>query len=118
VGPCREVEDVAALITAVGSGAALCSNSDGKAEEAMRYNLTSVIGLPTGDRVIGSSSGRDRDRPDLGRRSSAPSRPTPGSPQRLGPHQRLRTVVWTALNCMWRISAPPLRLRHVRWTTD
>ena len=86
----REVEDVAALIKAVGGAAALCSNSsgagialaaasagvsvtalalyeppffaghsftahltvlrsllaDGKTEEAMRYNLTSVIGLP------------------------------------------------------------------------
>jgi pimeloyl-ACP methyl ester carboxylesterase len=86
----REVEDVAALITAVGGAAALCSNSsgadvaladasagagvtalalyeppffaglsftthlaalrsllaDGENEEAMRYNLTSVIGLP------------------------------------------------------------------------
>jgi pimeloyl-ACP methyl ester carboxylesterase len=87
----REVEDVAALITASGGAAALCSNSsgadialaaagadvgvtslvlyeppffagsdlteelavlrsllaEGKNEEAMRYNLTSVIGLPT-----------------------------------------------------------------------
>jgi pimeloyl-ACP methyl ester carboxylesterase len=86
----REVEDVAALITAVGGAAALCTNSsgadialaaasagvgvtalalyeppffagrsfteplaalrsllaEGKNEEAMRYNLTSVIGLP------------------------------------------------------------------------
>jgi pimeloyl-ACP methyl ester carboxylesterase len=86
----REVEDVAALINAVGGAAALCSNSsgadvalaaasagagvtalalyeppffagadltahlaalrsllaDGKNDEAMRYNLTSVIGLP------------------------------------------------------------------------
>jgi pimeloyl-ACP methyl ester carboxylesterase len=86
----REVEDVAALIKAVGGAAALCSNSsgadvalaaasagtgvtalalyeppffagtdltahlaalrsllaDGKNDEAMRYNLTSVIGLP------------------------------------------------------------------------
>jgi pimeloyl-ACP methyl ester carboxylesterase len=86
----REVEDVAALLTAVGGAAALCTNSsgadialaaasagagvtalvlyeppffagrsftdylavlrsllaDGNNEEAMRYNLTSVIGLP------------------------------------------------------------------------
>jgi pimeloyl-ACP methyl ester carboxylesterase len=86
----REVEDVAALITAVGGAAALCTNSsgadialaaagadvgvtalalyeppffaghsftthlaalgsllaDGRNDEAMRYNLTSVIGLP------------------------------------------------------------------------
>jgi pimeloyl-ACP methyl ester carboxylesterase len=86
----REVEDVAALITAVGGAAALCTNSsgadialaavsaagavtalalceppffaghccnpylsvmrsllaDGKNDEAMRYNLTSVVGLP------------------------------------------------------------------------
>jgi pimeloyl-ACP methyl ester carboxylesterase len=88
----REVEDVAALITAVGGAAALCTNSsgadialaaasadvgvtalalyeppffagrsftahlaalgsllaDGNNAEAMRYNLTSVIGLPAG----------------------------------------------------------------------
>ncbi len=88
----REVEDVAALIQAVGGAAALCTNSsgadialaaasagagvtalvlyeppffagvsfaahlatlrslvsDGKNDEAMRYNLTSVIGLPAG----------------------------------------------------------------------
>jgi pimeloyl-ACP methyl ester carboxylesterase len=74
----REVEDLAALITAVGGAAALCTNSsgadialalyeppffagadftahlavlrlllaDGNNDEAMRYNLTSVIGLP------------------------------------------------------------------------
>jgi pimeloyl-ACP methyl ester carboxylesterase len=90
----REVEDLAALITAVGGAAALCTNSsgadialaaasagvgvtalalyeppffagadftthlaalgsllaNGKHEEAMRYNLTSVIGLP--DEVV------------------------------------------------------------------
>jgi pimeloyl-ACP methyl ester carboxylesterase len=90
VGAAREVEDVAALISAVGGAAALCTNSsgagialaaagagvgvtalvlyeppffaglgftehltvlgsllaDGKTDEAMRYNLTSVVGLP------------------------------------------------------------------------
>ena len=114
----REVEDVAALITAVGAAAALCTNSsgadialaaasasagvgvtalalyeppffagtrttprisprwasllaDGNNDEAMRYNLTSVIGLPAEPMVDGMAPsalvGRDgRGRPDPG----------------------------------------------------
>jgi pimeloyl-ACP methyl ester carboxylesterase len=109
----REVEDVAALITAVGGAAALCTNSsgadsalaaasagvgvtalalyeppffaglsftthldalrlllaDGNNDQAMRYNLTTVIGMPA-EAVDGNGAralvGRDgRGRPDL-----------------------------------------------------
>src|SRR6266496_3110283 len=121
----REVEDVAALIEAVGGTAALCTNSsgadvalaaasagigvtalvlyeppffagrslsaqlaalrsllaDGNNDEAMRYNLTSVIGLPAGV-VAGPGSPCRRSCARVSRPSPACPRPPTRSPPR------------------------------------